>query len=379
MNEYRYWVHRIPHIGDATIYKLLNEYGDEQKIYKACCDKDEHILRMITDKKDNEEIKADVIQYAKTSKIDRDFAVLKEKGISFTTVFDEDYPLRLKNIDRPPYALYYIGDLPKDDVPSVAIIGARNCTEYGTFIANAFGTALAKEGINIISGMAIGVDGIAQRAALNTGGITYAILGSGVDICYPEANVRLYNAIKESGGIISTFPPGTTPQKRFFPERNRIVAGLSDLVLVVEARLKSGTGITVELALKMGKDVYAVPGRITDRLSDGCNMLIRQGAGIALSPEDIIRELSELWGRNHPDSDKLNQNLITKMDLWRPTKDDGILKYLDAYPKSIDEIHALRLKDEPNTPLPVTLSELVLKCLDGAVVQVGASYFYKAL
>lgn len=379
MNVFRYWVHRIPHIGDATIYKLLREFPDEKVIYEACVDEKLQVMDIIMGGKTNESKISDVTKYVHTSDPFNEYAGLIDKGITFTTIYDERYPVRLKDIDRPPYALYSIGKLPENDVPAVAIIGARNCTEYGTFIANAFGSALAKEGVSIISGMAIGVDGIAQRAALNSNGITYAILGSGVDVCYPDANYKLYREIKEKGGVISIFPPGTMPQKRLFPERNRIVAALSDLVLVVEARLKSGTGITVDIALKMGKDVYAVPGRITDRLSDGCNMLLRQGAGIALSPEDILRELSGLWGRNHPESDKLNQNLIPKMDLCRKGRDEGILKYVDVYPKSVDEIHALRLKDEPGVPLPVTLSELVLKCIDGQVVQVGSSYFYKIL
>ena len=379
MNEYRYWLHRIPNIGDATIYKLLEEYSNEKEVYEACCRGDGKVLDIIVRGKDKENVKADVVKFACKSSPTDEYKELTGKNITFTTIYDACYPMRLKDMDRPPYALYCIGELPKDDVPAVAIIGARNCTEYGTFIANAFGSALAKEGVNIISGMAIGIDGIAQRAALNSDGITYAILGSGVDVCYPDANYKLYKAISEKGGVISTFPPGTQPQKRLFPERNKIVAALSDLILVVEARLKSGTGITVELALKMGKDVYAVPGRITDRLSDGCNMLLRQGAGIALSPEDILRELAGLWGREPPNSNKLNQNLITKLDLCRRPRDEGILKYLDAYPKSVDEIHALRLKDEPDTPLPATLSELVLKCIDGQAGQVGSSYFYKIL
>lgn len=379
MNEYRYWLHQLPHIGDATRYKLLNEYESEKEIFEACSKGEGKAFDIIGKGSILDDIKTDITNFTKHYDLLKEYEKLNEQGIRFATVYDEDYPERLKAIDKPPYALYCIGELPKDDVPTVAIIGARNCTEYGTFIANAFGSALASEGIGIVSGMAVGVDGIAQRAAINSNGITYAILGSGVDVCYPETNRKLYTSIKEHGGIISSFPPGTTPQKRFFPERNRIVAGLADLVLVVEAKLKSGTGITVDMALKMGKDVYAVPGRITDRLSDGCNMLLRQGAGIALSPEDIVRELSGLWGRMHPDDDKLNPKLISKMDLHRKEKDEGILKYLDAYPKSVDEIHALRLKDEPGVPLPSTLSELVLCCIDKKAEQIGSSYFYKIL
>ena len=165
-------------------------------------------------------------------------------------------------------------------------------------MARAFGGELAKAGVAVISGMARGIDGLGQQAALEQGGRTYAVLGCGADVCYPASNRKLYQEIVEKGGgILSVFPPGTPPVKGQFPERNRIVAGLADLVLVVEARQKSGTLITVDMALEQGKNVYAVPGRLTDRLSDGCNLLIRQGAGIALAPGDILAELKLLGNR----------------------------------------------------------------------------------
>lgn len=140
--------------------------------------------------------------------------------------------------------------------------------------------------------MARGIDSISQEAALQAGGRTYAVLGCGVDICYPKSSRRLYEQILEQGGILSTFPPGTEPIKRLFPERNRIVSGLADVILVVEARQKSGTFITVDMALEQGREVYAIPGRLTDRLSDGCNLLLQQGALIAVSPKDLLQHLS---------------------------------------------------------------------------------------
>ena len=140
----------------------------------------------------------------------------------------------------------------------------------------------------MVSGMARGIDGIAQKAALEAGGASFAVLGCGVDICYPEENRELYDRLLQEGGILSEYPPGMPPEPKLFPPRNRIISGLSDLVLVIEARKKSGTLITVDMALEQGREVYALPGRVSDKLSDGCNRLIRQGAGVATCPEDIL-------------------------------------------------------------------------------------------
>ena len=142
------------------------------------------------------------------------------EGIGFVTIHDKEYPSRLRSISNMPYALYYLGELPKDNIPSVAIIGARNCSEYGRYVAGSFGESLALAGINVISGMALGIDGIGQRGALEAGGTTYAVLGSGVDVCYPRETLDLYRGIPQKGGVISCFPPGSEPQRRFFPDNN---------------------------------------------------------------------------------------------------------------------------------------------------------------
>lgn len=369
---YQYWLHTLPKVGDATIASLLEYFGEPENIYKEVLNKNpkitENLKRASIDETYNATVKWDVA---------REYEKLKEKGISFVTLDEEEYPERLLEIASPPYAVYYKGRLPEDDVPSVAIIGARECSEYGTYVANAFGEALAGQNINIISGMARGVDGISQRGALNVDGATFGVLGSGVDVCYPMGNFKLYRDIQKKGGILSTFPPGTDPNKQNFPERNRIVAALADLVLVVEARQKSGTSITVDLALKMGKDVYAIPGRLTDRLSDGCNTLIRNGAGVALSPEDVLRELSLIWQTKHPGSSRLDARNIPKLDVGRPGEDIGVLAYVDTNPMTGEQIHARRLEKEKNVSLKQTLSELVMLCADGSVTQVGTGYFYR--
>ncbi len=207
---------------------------------------------------------------------------------------DPDYPERLRLLPGMPKGLYVKGSLP-DSGPSAAIVGARKCTVYGHKQSYAFGHYLASRGVQIISGMALGIDGYAQEGALDAGGKTFAVLGCGVDCCYPRSNRPLYNRIPEKGGILSELPEGTAPYAHFFPARNRIISALADLVLVIEAAEQSGSLITADFALEQGRTVYALPGRVGDRLSDGCNRLIYQGAGIAVSAEAVYEDLMSLY------------------------------------------------------------------------------------
>ena len=202
-----------------------------------------------------------------------------------------DFPGRFEGISGSPEGLYVIGELPHDDQPTVGIVGARMCSRYGHETAYEFGRVLAGKGVQIVSGLALGIDCYAQEGALAGGGKTFAVLGCGADICYPKSNREVYEKIKTSGGILSEEKPGTPPLAYNFPKRNRIISALSDIVLVVEAKEKSGSLITVDFALEQGKTVYAVPGRVCDLLSYGCNCLIAQGAGIACSPDSILMEL----------------------------------------------------------------------------------------
>lgn len=374
MKAFEYMLHSMPGMGDVTINKLIGRYGDAKSAIDAIKLGDDGIKSIISIG-----VIADVIDRGRNLDPNKEYEKLLKMGVRFLTEADVEYPERLREITPVPYALYVKGKIPEDDIPAVAIIGARNCSEYGTYVADSFGKALALEGVNIISGMARGIDGIGQRGAIMAGGQTFGVLGSGVDICYPMGNLKLYRMLEDKGGIISIFPPGTKPIKQNFPMRNRIVAGLSDLILVVEAREKSGTSITVDMALKMGKDVYSIPGRLTDRLSDGCNKLIRDGSGIALSPEDVLKELAVIWEGKYPEKKKLNYDFINGKYLFRKPKDVGVLKYLDTMPKSIEEIHALRVKEEQDVLIEQTMSELMLQCAQGVVVQVGTGYFYRKI
>ncbi len=201
------------------------------------------------------------------------------------------FPLRFEGLSDVPMGLYCIGNLPDDNIPSVAVVGARSCSSYGRKTAFALGKFLAEHGVQVVSGMAMGIDSSAQEGALAAGGKTFAVLGCGVDICYPRTSYAVYDALAVRGGIIAEVEPGTKPLGYNFPRRNRIISALSDIVIVVEAREKSGSLITVDCALEQGRTVYAVPGRIGDHLSDGCNYLIAQGAGILWSFEAVMEEL----------------------------------------------------------------------------------------
>lgn len=214
-----------------------------------------------------------------------------EKGIRLVLESDAEFPARLKELPGAPDALYYKGHLPDDDIQAVSIVGARMCTSYGREIAKEYAGVLAQRGIQIISGLAYGVDGYAHQGALAACGATFGVLGCGVDVCYPRNHIDLYARMPQKGGLLSEYSPGTQPMPAHFPQRNRIISGLSDLVIVVEAKEKSGSLITADLALEQGRDVLAVPGRVGDVCSAGCNRLIAQGAGIAWTVDEVIKAL----------------------------------------------------------------------------------------
>lgn len=360
---YQFWIHNLPGIGDRTIEKLILEFGSERGVYKAA----EKGLGKLLD----EDKKKEIRDFTESWDLHGAYEKLLEKRIRFLTGGDQEYPSRLRKLKHPPYGIYCIGNLPKEEKPAAAVIGARECSEYGSFVAKAFAGRMAEAGISVISGMARGIDGIAQQGAIDAGGTTYAVLGCGVDICYPASNRKLYDGILAAGGgILSVFTPGTEPQKRNFPERNRIVAGLSDILLVVEARQKSGTWITVDMALEQGKSVYAVPGRLTDRLSDGCNLLIRQGAGVALSPEDLIQEMKILTNR---EGTSLPED-EGRVEAQEAQKEEGIYKFLDFSPRTADELLKQMREAGKNVELSEVLSELILLCMSGRAKQEAGCY-----
>ena len=290
---YIHWLYQAVGVGSRGFLRSLATLGTPRELYRLT------VSGALSEKVSERYEK----KVAKMSEFSRGYDVagmygrMRERGIFLVTEDEPQFPERLSRIPDKPYALYFAGRLPQAEKRAVAVIGARECTAYGRYMAEQFGATFAKAGIQVISGMARGIDGIGQTAALKEGGYSLGVLGCGVDICYPGENRELYETLLAVGGICSEYPPGTEPRAVLFPPRNRIISGLCDAVLVVEAREKSGTLITVDMALEQGREVYALPGRATDPLSGGCNRLIRQGAGLASSPEEVLEELMGGAGR----------------------------------------------------------------------------------
>lgn len=245
-----------------------------------------------------------------------------EKNFTIYTIFDKEYPSELHHIYDPPYVLYIKGRY-KNDIPLIAMVGARKASAYGKWAAGEFSRQLVQFGIGIVSGLAFGVDTASHQGALDADGYTIGVLGCGIDQVYPAANRRMYQEIEAVGTIISEYPPGTPPQKHFFPARNRIISGLSYGVFILEAGIKSGSLITAEFAMEQGKEIYALPGHINHGLSQGTNRLIQDGAKMVLKPEDIVDELysKQLIMQNQrtpvPDSVKLSKKEAVVVELIR--------------------------------------------------------------
>ena len=208
---------------------------------------------------------------------------------------DAEFPAQLRAVPETPDVLYVRGALVRDDALAVAVVGARRATEYGEGVAEELGGQLAARGITVISGLARGIDSAAHRGALRAGGRTIAVLGSGADVIYPPENRRLAALIEQSGAVLSQFAPGTPPLPHHFPLRNRVIAGLALAVVVVEAAERSGALITARLAAEFGREVMAVPGRVTSPQSRGTHALIRDGAALVENWEDVVAALPARW------------------------------------------------------------------------------------
>ncbi|MBQ7841445.1 MAG: DNA-processing protein DprA [Lachnospiraceae bacterium] len=351
-------------IGAVSIRRLIEATGSASAVSRLSQDR---LTELIGEKR------TEALQKGKEAKRQscavKRFHQLQEKGIFFLPYWMEGFPKRLAEIPDPPVALFGMGRMPDFSQKTAAVIGARECSGYGRQTAAIFAAGLASAGVTIVSGMARGVDGIAQRAALDAGGSCVAVLGCGVDICYPPENRILYERLKKEGCLLSEYPPGTQPQARFFPERNRIISGLSDLVLVTEAREKSGTLITVDMALEQGRDVYAVPGRITDSCSVGCNRLIANGAGMAVSVSQLLQDL------NMKKSVRMIQkNRNFHASDGRPLS-NKIMEVLDCNPMSLDEIAGLLSQKGEQITVQEVMEELILLCMEEKAGCHGGMYF----
>ena len=287
------------------------------------------------------------------------------EGIRYISKSDAAFPKKLLELADCPQGLYVRGKLPDPEKKTAAIVGSRMCTPYGRAAASCFARVLAANGVQIISGLALGIDGAAHEGALLAGGETFGVLACGVDICYPRGNIELYEQMKHQGGIISEEPPGYPPLARLFPKRNRIISALADLVLVVEARKKSGSLITADFALEQGRELFAVPGRLEDELSRGCNELISQGAGIALNPESLL----EIMGKTKEKSDNSKpfmQNVLAR-------EENIVYSCLSLQPKSLEQ-----LCKEAEMSMNAVMEAVMLLQFQGLVKEIGRNRYVRA-
>lgn len=248
---------------------------------------------------------------------DDELAFCEKEGVEVLTYLDEGYPHLLKYIHDAPLALFKKGAVDFNAQPNIAIVGTRKPTEYGREIAETFSTFFAEQGINVVSGLAYGIDITAHRAALHSNGITTAVLGHGLDIIYPAKHWQKANEMIKRGGLLTEYPIGTKPEAVHFPARNRIVSGLSRAVIVVEAAASGGALITAKLAFDQNREVYAIPGRIGDKSSAGCNKLIQdQMAKLVMEPQEILEDLEIRW--KQPGEVSMGQ---TELSLGPPPED----------------------------------------------------------
>ena len=282
--KYWLWLTELPGLKNQTRLALLRHFPTPEDVYYA--DPEEVLL---TEGITREQAK--LLEDKDCSGADRILADCQRLDLDILTIQDAGYPNRLRNIYDPPCLLYVRGRLPAfDDEASIAVVGTRDCTPYGVSCAEKLGYGLAAGGAVVVSGLARGVDSAALRGALRAGGTVTAVLGNGLDVVYPPENQYLYEDVAAAGALISEYPPGTPPEAKHFPVRNRIMSGLCLGTLVVEAPARSGALITAGTALEQGRDVFAVPGPIDAPASVGCNRLIRDGAGLVSDAWDILGE-----------------------------------------------------------------------------------------
>ncbi|RJP61124.1 MAG: DNA-protecting protein DprA [Candidatus Auribacter fodinae] len=270
----------------------------------------------------------------KDSILHHELDLIERSSCEVITIADEKYPVSLKQISLPPLVLYVMGSIEAQDMNSIAIVGTRRPTSYGKQAAQDIASALAGQGVTVVSGLARGLDSIAHRAALDVGGRTLAVLGSGLLRLYPHENRALADAVAQNGAVISEFPLETKPFRSNFPIRNRVISGLTMGTVVVEAAAKSGTLITAGFALEQGRAVFSVPGSIYNATSEGANNLIKQGACLYQSVDDIFRELPAL----HRNGDVLELPLEMPAPVDISSDEKKVLNLIGTDPVYIDDI-----------------------------------------
>jgi DNA processing protein len=354
--ELQYWVgfNIVPGIGPAKFRALHDYFGSAESAWRA----GESALRQVgLDQRALESL----LDVRRQLDLPAEMAQIEAAGIQLLTWDDDDYPTYLKEIPDPPPVLFVRGELQLQDQWAVAVVGTRRASPYGRLATERLAGDLARSGVTIVSGLARGVDSIAHQAALDAGGRTIAVLGSGLGHIYPAEHRRLAGQIASRGALVTEFHPDTPPEAGNFPRRNRIISGLSLGVLVVEAGERSGASITANCALEQGRDVFAVPGNITSRTSIGTNRLIQHGAKLVLRAEDILEELNMTM---------VAEQVATQLALPATHEEAHLLQFLSDRPLHVDE-----LSREAGMAVAQVTSTLTLMELKGMVRQLeGMTY-----
>jgi DNA processing protein len=288
-----YWLalSLTPGVGSTLMRRLLDRFKTPEAVFHA---PQKELLKIEgLGEKVAQEIRKGPLEKA----VKKELHLLREIGGRVITLKDEEYPKRLRDIYDPPALLYVRGELKKEDELAVSIVGSRKTTPYGRWFTEKVSQELARYGVTIVSGMARGIDSLAHWGAISGGGRTIAVLGCGVDVIYPSENRNLFAKIIDHGAILSEFPIGSPPEGGHFPRRNRIISGLSIGVVVAQASEKSGSLITAGYALEQGREVFAVPGNVGTESSRGTHRLIKEGAKLVESSEDILEEILPQWRR----------------------------------------------------------------------------------
>lgn len=358
---YCFWLSFLYRIPLRKLHEYMDYFGSPKAFYEA----GEEEWKVLTPSE-----RRQVAALKKREDIVRMWEERNRKPYTFLSCHHADYPSKLRQLTDYPFGIFYQGTLPAGETPAVAMVGARNATIYGQELAYQFARELGRQGVTVISGLASGIDGAAHRGCMDGGGHTVGVLGSGINVIYPKENHELYRSMQSSGCILTEYVPDTSPLPMLFPRRNRLISVLSDLVLVIEAREKSGSLITVDFALEQGRDICAVPGRPCDALSAGCNRLIQQGAKCVLSVTDVLEELLE---NREIFNQKQKSNLVNP-DLGLAPKEKIVYSCLRLEPKFIDDILC-------QLSLPVWEGIQILTDLEvkGIIKQNPHHYYYKVM
>lgn len=316
----------LPHIGSVTLCRLARRYCTPSSLFEKLGndpDINPRLVRILTD--------SSLLASAK-KQVKQQVELLQRNHVSLTCHEAPEYPAWLRELNDFPVLLFYQGDIAKLSGPSVALVGSRAATGYGRDVSHKIAAGLGRQGVNVVSGVATGIDAAAHAGALSVGGCTTGVLGCGLDVVYPRMHGKLYQQIAKQGVLISEYPCGTRPDGFRFPARNRIISGLVMGVVVVEATVKSGSLITARLALDQGREVFAVPGRVDSVKSAGTHRLLQQGAHLVQSANDILLELDlavpvgDAGWQAHKTVEKGNG------------EEQRVLDCLDVYPVDIDTI-----------------------------------------